>query len=163
VYEQASARASQYGIPGVTLQLTQGVVKNIIPAIASTNAIVSAACVLEALKMITMCSTGLNNYMMWVAMLLGGSVMGMCSMCCMCWACAGHVLGMQHMLQRDRHVLPHDGHVLQHGQHDGHALGAIAAAGIAFTCMRAWCDAPHMLPCCLYCWSCRCTGPLGIT
>lgn len=50
---------------GVTYQLTQGVVKNIIPAIPSTNAIVAAACTLEALKMVTMCSTQMQNYMMY--------------------------------------------------------------------------------------------------
>ena len=52
---------------GVTHQHTAGVVKNIIPAIASTNAIVAAACTLEALKIVTLCSTGLDNYVMCAA------------------------------------------------------------------------------------------------
>lgn len=64
VFEVASERARQHGIAGVTLPLAQGVVKGIVPAVASTNAVVSAACVLETLKTITMCSQGLNNYMM---------------------------------------------------------------------------------------------------
>ncbi|KAL6768747.1 UBA3 [Auxenochlorella protothecoides x Auxenochlorella symbiontica] len=65
MFARAQERAKEFGIQGVTLQLTQGVVKNIIPAIASTNAIVAASCALETLKLVTLASTGLDNYLMY--------------------------------------------------------------------------------------------------
>jgi ubiquitin-activating enzyme E1 C len=66
VYTHALARAKQFSIPGVTLMHTQGVIKNIIPAIASTNAIVAAACASEAFKLVTSCCSYLDNNLMYM-------------------------------------------------------------------------------------------------
>eukprot|EP00128_Syssomonas_multiformis_P006148 Colp12_sorted_trinity150504_noHs@25309 len=65
LFEHASARAAEFGIIGVTYRMTQGVAKNIIPAVASTNAAIAAACTNELFKLATSCSPYLQDYMMY--------------------------------------------------------------------------------------------------
>lgn len=65
LFQKALERANEFNIPGVTYSLTQGVIKNIIPAIAATNSIIAASCCNEAFKIATSTNPYLNNYMMY--------------------------------------------------------------------------------------------------
>jgi len=61
--EKSQERAAEYNIQGVDIRLVQGVIKHIIPAVASTNAVIAAVCVLEAVKMASNLACNLDNYM----------------------------------------------------------------------------------------------------
>ena len=66
LYEAAAARAETFKITGVTMQLTKGVSKRIIPAVASTNALIAAVMVNEAFKIATYANPVMSNYLMYM-------------------------------------------------------------------------------------------------
>ena len=66
IYKTALERAKKYNIEGVTYNLTLGVIKNVIPAIASTNSMIAAETVMEAIKIFTGFSKRLDNYFMYM-------------------------------------------------------------------------------------------------
>jgi len=66
LFNRATERATQFGITGVTYHLTMQVVKNIIPAIASTNALIAASCVNEALKFRSRAALLLDNFFLFL-------------------------------------------------------------------------------------------------
>jgi ubiquitin-activating enzyme E1 C len=61
INEMAQKRASSYGIEGVNYSLTLGVIKNVIPAISSTNSLIASSSVLECVKYLSGCSKLLDN------------------------------------------------------------------------------------------------------
>ncbi|PVU92277.1 hypothetical protein BB561_003932 [Smittium simulii] len=66
ILENAVNYSKKFGISGIDFSLVLGVLKNIVPAIASTNAIIAASCVNEAIKLVSGCNPFLDNYMLYV-------------------------------------------------------------------------------------------------
>lgn len=73
ITEKAEERANKFNIAGVNAMMTLGVIKNIIPAIASTNALIAAASTNEVMKILTGSNPTLNNYFYYKGMTEIGS------------------------------------------------------------------------------------------
>ncbi|EJU02264.1 NEDD8 activating enzyme [Dacryopinax primogenitus] len=64
LFMHTSTHTHEFKIEGITWSLTQGIVKNIIPTIMSTNVVIAASCCTEAFKLMTNCAPRLDNYFM---------------------------------------------------------------------------------------------------
>jgi hypothetical protein len=53
IVERATQRADAHKITGINFRFTQGVVKRVIPAVASTNAVIASICATEVFKLAT--------------------------------------------------------------------------------------------------------------
>lgn len=62
VLDEATKRAHEHAISGVTRQLVADVVRNTVPAVASTNALIAALCVREVVSLLTNTSSGHENF-----------------------------------------------------------------------------------------------------
>lgn len=65
IFQTALQRASEYGIAGLTRQLARGILGNIVPAVASTNAIIGGMLVQEALRMLQDVDQSNENFVFW--------------------------------------------------------------------------------------------------
>jgi len=72
IHSRAAERAAIFKIDGLTYDKTLGSVKNIIPAVASTNAVIAAACVHEATKVLSYCNPLLNTYLLYNGQSMAG-------------------------------------------------------------------------------------------
>ncbi|XP_046384546.1 NEDD8-activating enzyme E1 catalytic subunit-like [Ischnura elegans] len=63
IYEKSLERAVHYGIKGLNYALVEGVLKNVIPAVASTNSVIGAACATEVFKIITHSILPMRNHL----------------------------------------------------------------------------------------------------
>lgn len=68
VMERARAHARKFGLQedGIDFKFTKGIVKNIVPAIASTQAIIASMCATEAIKYLTGAAPRLDSGIMYV-------------------------------------------------------------------------------------------------
>lgn len=60
IVERATKRANDHNITGINFRFTQGVVKRVIPAVASTNAVIASVCATEVFKLATSYVRGEN-------------------------------------------------------------------------------------------------------